>query len=142
VLEFFAMNADKAFLIILIGIAIAAFLVSRVGELPAKGWVFVAAAATSVIGWQVLRSKRKQILQKQIVELEGRIKEREELLKEQQKVYEHADAALVQEQAALEAQKLEVQRQTLLIEAESRARERAIMEMTPAEVRAAAARDL
>ncbi len=141
-LDFLALNADKAVLVVLIGIAIAAFLVSRVGDLPAKGWVFVVAAVASVFGWQVLRNRRKQILQKQITVLEDRIKEREKLLEEQQRVFEHADAALVSEQAALEAQKIEVERQKLLIEAESRQRERAIMDMTPAEVRAAAAREL
>lgn len=141
-LEFLAMNADKAFLIVLVGVAIAAFLISRVSELPARGWIFVGAAAASVVGWQVLRSKRKAILQKQIIELEARIEEREKLIEKQKQVFEHADAALVREQAALEAQKIEFERQKLLIDAEGKARERQIMDMTPAQVREAAASQL
>jgi hypothetical protein len=142
VLNFLALNADKAFLIALIGIAIAAFIVSRAGDLPAKGWVFVAAAAASLIGWQVLRGKRKDILKKEINQLEGRIEEREKVLQVQKATFETADAALVKEQATLEAQKLEFQRQKLLIDAEHKVREKAILDMTPAEVRAAAASQL
>ena len=141
-LDFLALNADKALLIVLIGVAIAAFIVSRLGELPARGWVFVAAAVASVFGWRMLRSRRKEILQKEIVQLEGRIAEREAQLKKQEEQFGHADSTLVRELAALNAQKIELERQKLLIEAESRARERQIMEMTPAQVREAAAKDL
>lgn len=140
--DFLAIHADKAFLIVLIGIAVAAFIVSRAGEMPAKGWVFFAAAAASVVGWNILKGRRREIIKKEITRLEHDIKQREKVIEKQKEVFEEADHEAVKAQAALIAAKANFEREAALIEAKSQKEREEILSMSGMELRRRAASDL